>query len=210
LGAQADNQGDLRRYPAGSDREVIAAVRHFLRESGRRPERLDEDLGLQPGTVAALAAGYLAAPGPLLRRLCQGLRIPRWAFHLTGAIVVGAEVGIAELAELLERRRRYLSGNPDQITGTDLTVEAVEIVLAIGEDEDASPERGWSRRGLGDGVKRLARRAEQRLGEPGAACLLEAVAVIVLKGVESLSGADLERVVALTDLARSLEDGTEA
>ena len=71
-------------------------------------------------------------------------------------------------------------------------------------------ERGGSRRGLGDGVKRLARRAEQRLGEPGAACLLEAVAVIVLKGVESLSGADLERVVALTDLARSLEDGTEA
>jgi hypothetical protein len=59
-------------------------------------------------------------------------------------------------------------------------------------------------------VRRLARRAERRLGEPGSACLLEAVAVIVDKGVESLPGADLERVVALTDLARSLEDGTEA
>jgi hypothetical protein len=135
------------------------------------------------------------------------LRISRWAFHLTGAIVVGAEVGIAELAELLERRRRQLDGNPDQITDADLAAEAVEILLAIGED--ASPERG-SRRGLVDGVKRLARRAEQRLGEPGAACLLEAVAVIVDRGVESLSGADLERVIALTDLVRSLEDGTEA
>jgi hypothetical protein len=59
-------------------------------------------------------------------------------------------------------------------------------------------------------VKRLARRAEQRLGEPGAACLLEAVAVIVLKGVESLSADELARVIALTDLARALEDGTEA
>jgi hypothetical protein len=36
------------------------------------------------------------------------------------------------------------------------------------------------------------------------------VAVIVLRGVESLSGAELQRVVALTDLARSLEDGPEA
>ena len=196
-------------FPLGSDVEVIAALRHFLRESGRRPEQLDEDLGLHPGAIASLAAGYLEPPGPLLRRLCQWLRIPRWAFHLTGALVVGAEVGIAELAELLERRRRQRAGNPDQITDADLAVEAVEILLAIGEDEDASPERG-SRRGLVDGVKRLARRAEQRLGEPGAACLLEAVAVIVDKGVESLSGADLERVIALTDLARSLEDGTEA
>jgi hypothetical protein len=194
-------------FPLGSDVEVIAALRHFLRESGRRPEQLDEDLGLHPGAIASLAAGYLEPPGPLLRRLCQWLRIPRWAFHLTGALVVGAEAGIAELAELLERRRRQRAGNPDQITDADLAVEAVEILLAIGED--ASPERG-SRRGLVDGVKRLARRAEQRLGEPGAACLLEAVAVIVDKGVESLSGADLERVIALTDLARSLEDGTEA
>jgi hypothetical protein len=194
-------------FPLGSDIEVIAALRHFLRESGRRPEQLDEVLGLHPGTVAAVAAGWLEPPGPLLRRLCVRLRISRWAFHLTGAIVVGAEVGIAELAELLERRRRQRAGNPDQITDADLAVEAVEILLAIGED--ASPERG-SRRGLVDGVKRLARRAEQRLGEPGAACLLEAVAVIVDKGVESLSGADLERVIALTDLVRSLEDGTEA
>jgi hypothetical protein len=194
-------------FPLGSDIEVIAALRHFLRESGRRPEQLDEVLGLHPGTVAAVAAGWLEPPGPLLRGLCVRLGIARWAFHLTGAIVVGADLGIAELAELLERRRRQRAGNPDQITDADLAVEAVEILLAIGED--ASPERG-SRRGLVDGVKRLARRAEQRLGEPGAACLLEAVAVIVLKGVESLSGADLERVVALTDLARSLEDGTEA
>jgi hypothetical protein len=196
-------------FPLGSDVEVIAALRHFLRESGRRPEQLDEDLGQHPGTVAAVAAGWLEPPGPLLRRLCVRLRISRWAFHLTGALVVGAEAGIAELAELLERRRRQRAGNPDQITDADLAVEAVEILLAIGEDEDASPERG-SRRGLVDGVKRLARRAEQRLGERGAACLLEAVAVIVLKGVESLPGDELARVVGLTDLARSLEDGTEA
>ncbi|HEX9734936.1 MAG TPA: hypothetical protein VGG06_23430, partial [Thermoanaerobaculia bacterium] len=129
-------------FPLGSDIEVIAALRHFLRESGRRPEQLDEVLGLHPRTVAAVAAGWLEPPGPLLRRLCVRLRIPRWAFHLTGAIVVGAEVDIAELAELLERRRRQRAGNPDQITDADLAVEAVEILLAIGEDEDASPERG--------------------------------------------------------------------
>jgi hypothetical protein len=199
----------LGGFPLGSDVEVIAALRHFLRESGRRPEQLDEDLRLDPGTVASVAAGWLEPSGPLLRRLCARLGIPRWAFHLTGAIVVGAEVGMAELAELLERRRRQLAGNPDQLTDTDLAVEAVEILLAIGEDEGASPGGGRSRRGLVDGVKRQSRRA-WRLGVPGAACLLEAVAVIVLRGVESLSGAELQRVVALTDLARSLEDGTEA
>jgi hypothetical protein len=79
----------------------------------------------------------------------------------------------------------------------------VEILFAIGED--CSAERG-SRGGLVDGVKRQARRAS-RLGEPDTSCLLDAVAVIVLRGVESLSGGELERVVALVDLARSLRSG---
>jgi hypothetical protein len=210
LGAQADNQGDLRRNPAGSDREVIAAVRHLLRESGHRPEEIDERAGFLPGTVALLAAGYLEPSGPLLRRLCQVLRIPRWGFYLTGTVVAGAEVGFAELEELLERRRRQLAGNPEQVTDADLVVEAVEIILLATSEDAGSREAGrGSRRGLVDGVKRLARRA-QRLGEPGAACLLDAVAVIVLKGVESLPGDELARVVGLADLARSLEDGTEA
>jgi len=199
----------LTRYPPGSDHELIAALRHFLRESGRRPEDLDERAGLHPGAVAALIAGYAEPSGPLLRRLCQALRIPRWLFHLIGSIVAGAEVGHSELEELVEKRRRQLAGNPDQITNTDLTVEAVEVLLALGEDSGGAWVSGrGSRRGLVDGVKRLARRAE-RLGEPVTASLLSAVAAIVLLGLEELAVTELQPVLDVLDMARSLEDGAE-
>jgi len=203
--ASADRTAVLSRYPPGSDVELISVLRHFLEEMNRRPQELDARAGLHPGTVAALLTGCVEPSGPLLRRLCQALRIPRWLFHLIGSIAVGAEVGHRDLEELVEKRRRQLAGNPDEITNTDLTVEAVEVLLALGEDSGGA----GSRRGLVDGVKRLARRAE-RLGEPGTASLLSAVAVIVLLSLEDLAVTELRPVIDVLDMARSLEAGAEA
>ena len=190
-GPTVDPAGSVfSRYPAGSDIEVIAALRHFLEETGRRPEELDESVGLLPGAVALLAAGYLEPSGPLLRRLCHQLRIPRWLFHLIGSIVAGAEVGHRDLEELVEKRRRQLAGNPDQITDADLTVEAVEILLALGEDSGGAGVSGrGSRRGLVDGLKRLARRAE-RLGEHGIARLLDGIVEVIEWGAEDIAISD--------------------
>jgi len=205
--ASADRRPVLSRYPAGSDVELIAALRHFLRESGRRPEELDARAGLHPGAVAALLAGCVEPSGPLLRRLCHELRIPRWLFHLVGSIIAGAEVGHRDLEELVEKRRRQLAGNPDQITDTDLTVEAVEILLALGKDSGgAGPSASASRRGLVDGVNRLARRAE-RLGATRTASLLSAVAAIVLFTLEDLALTELGPVIDVLETARSLEAG---
>jgi len=205
MSVQADRQSFVSRYPAGSDVELIAALRHFLRESGRQPEELDERAGLHHGAVAALIAGCVEPSGPLLRRLCHELRIPRWLFHLVGSIVAGAEVGHRDLEELVEKRRRQLAGNPDQVTDTDLTVEAVEILLALGEDSGgAGPSASASRRGLVAGVKRLAGRAE-RLGATRAASLLSAVAAIVLFTLEDLALTELRPVIDVLETARSLE-----
>ena len=210
-GPMVDPAGSaLTWYPAGSDRELIAALRHFLRETGRRPEELDARAGLHPEATAALLAGVVEPSGPLLRRLCHELRIPRWLFHLVGAVVAGAEVGHRDLELLVEKRRRQLAGNPDQLTDTDLTVEAVEVLLALGEDSGIAGGSGrGSRRGLVEGVKCLARRAE-RLGEPGAASLLSAVAAIVLLSLEDLAVTELRPVIDVLDMARSLEAGAEA
>lgn len=191
-----------RKYPPGSDAEVIAALRQCLKELRLRPESLDERAGLMTGSVASFVAGFAEPPAPALRRLCEVLMIPRWLFHLLGTVVSGGDVGNNDLKRLLEERARRLAGECAP-TDVDLAVEAVEIVYALGED--AGLKRSLpSSSGLADGARRLSRRAA-RLGEHGSSVLLEAVATIVLHGVENLPEDGLRAIADLVDLAKSLE-----
>ena len=60
-------------------------------------------------------------------------------------------------------------------------------MLAIGEDlTEARDSARGSRRGLIDGVERLARRAEH-LGEPAIATLLSINAALILAGMEEVA-----------------------
>jgi hypothetical protein len=191
----------MRKYPLRSDRELIAALRFCLEESGSRPETLDDRAGFHPGTVAALAAGYLDPPVALLRKLCEVLGIPRWLFHLLGVVADGADLGHDDFKHLLERRRRQRAGEPD--VTTDLVVEAVEIVSAIGEDagtEDGATSRRW----IAQALERVASRS-CRLGERETATLIHAVAVIAIARLECLSSGELEPVVEVLKLAKALE-----
>jgi len=190
-----------RIYSAGSDRELIAALKFCLEESRLRPEALDDRAGFHPGTVAALAAGYLDPPVALLRKLCEVLGIPRWLFHLLGVVADGADLGHDDFKQLLERRRRQRAGEPD--VTTDLVVEAVEIVSAIGEDagtEDGATSRRW----IAQALERVASRS-CRLGERETATLIHAVAVIAIARLECLSSGELEPVVEVLKLAKALE-----
>lgn len=201
--ATVNRPGIIGRYPVGSDIELIAALRYALERRGWRPEDLEQAAGLMPGAVGALLAGQAEPTGPMLRRICSALVIPRWLFHLTGAVVVGAE-SYEELQALLEKRQRKLAGNPEGISDTELIVEAVETLLAIGEDIfSVNTEPAGSRRAVTDGLKRLARRAESS-GERPAAALIESVAAFVLLGLEDLALRQLQPAIGLLDSARSL------
>ena len=128
----AEPAGDgVRRYRHSSDVELAAALRFCLEASDYRPEDLDERLGVDPGTVAAIAAGRAEPTGPVLRQLCGLLDIPRWLLYLKGAVLAGARAGYQELEEIRQEGACLLEkGDRQQLI--DLVLEAVEVLLAIG------------------------------------------------------------------------------
>lgn len=208
--AGRDKPRGLGGYP-GSDTELIAALRLALETRRWRPEDLDRRAGLVPGATRLMMAGRLEPSWPALRKICRALVVPRWLFHLTGTVMVGADLGYGELKDVVRRRYQMLKGNAESVSGADLVIESVEILLAISEDLEATEHVGGSRRAITNGLGRLARRASCG-GEPGISRLISVVATLISLGREDEGLSQLDETVVESSFdsteVRLREDGS--